>query len=65
MRRLKAAFARLRFGIGMNTDHTLEEVGQQFSAQSKPLDDPDGGSAQVSSHNFKFACGDLQQSCEP
>jgi len=21
----------LRFGIGMNTDHTLEEVGQQFS----------------------------------
>ena len=20
-----------RFGIGMNTDHTLEEVGQQFS----------------------------------
>jgi RNA polymerase primary sigma factor len=22
---------RLRFGIGMNTDHTLEEVGQQFS----------------------------------
>ena len=23
---------RMRFGIGMNTDHTLEEVGQQFSA---------------------------------
>ena len=22
---------RMRFGIGMNTDHTLEEVGQQFS----------------------------------
>ncbi len=21
---------RMRFGIGMNTDHTLEEVGQQF-----------------------------------
>jgi predicted N-acetyltransferase YhbS len=21
----------MRFGIGMNTDHTLEEVGQQFS----------------------------------
>jgi RNA polymerase primary sigma factor len=22
---------RVRFGIGMNTDHTLEELGQQFS----------------------------------
>ena len=22
---------RMRFGIGMNTDHTQEEVGQQFS----------------------------------
>ncbi len=22
---------RLRFGIGMNTDHTVEEVGQEFS----------------------------------
>ena len=22
---------RMRFGIGMNTDHTLEEIGQQFS----------------------------------
>jgi RNA polymerase primary sigma factor len=22
---------RMRFGIGMNTDHILEEVGQQFS----------------------------------
>ena len=21
----------MRFGIGMNTDHTLEEVGQQFN----------------------------------
>ena len=25
------AVLRMRFGIGMNTDHTLEEVGQQFS----------------------------------
>jgi DNA-directed RNA polymerase sigma subunit (sigma70/sigma32) len=25
------ACIRMRFGIGMNTDHTLEEVGQQFS----------------------------------
>jgi len=22
---------RMRFGVGMNSDHTLEEVGQQFS----------------------------------
>ena len=29
-RRVKSAL-RMRFGIGMNTDHTLEEVGQQFS----------------------------------
>ena len=33
---------RMRFGIGMNKDHTLEEVGQQFwsrasaSARSRP-----------------------------
>ena len=25
---------RMRFGIGMNTDHTLEEVGQQFSVHA-------------------------------
>ena len=29
---------RMRFGIGMNTDHTLEEVGQQFSRD--PRADP-------------------------
>ena len=27
----RGARPRMRFGIGMNTDHTLEEVGQQFS----------------------------------
>src|SRR5579871_4273230 len=27
----EASVIRMRFGIGMNTDHTLEEVGQQFS----------------------------------
>ena len=27
----KERVLRMRFGIGMNTDHTLEEVGQQFS----------------------------------
>jgi len=27
----EAKVLRMRFGIDMNTDHTLEEVGQQFS----------------------------------
>jgi hypothetical protein len=43
----------MRFGIGMNTDHTLEEVGQQFS-QSKPLDDPDGPSSQLISRHLQI-----------
>ena len=29
--RRRNAPSALRFGIGMNTDYTLEEVGQQFS----------------------------------
>ena len=28
----------MRFGIGMNTDHTLEEVGLQFSVTREELD---------------------------
>ena len=41
---------RMRFGIGMNTDHTLEEVGQQFSViptgstTAEGLDNQDFGS---------------------
>jgi DNA-directed RNA polymerase sigma subunit (sigma70/sigma32) len=30
-RRARSGSCGMRFGIGMNTDHTLEEVGQQFS----------------------------------
>lgn len=30
---------RMRFGIGMNTDHTLEEVGQQFSVTRERIRD--------------------------
>ena len=30
----EAKVLRMRFGIGMNTDHTLEEVGKQFDAVS-------------------------------
>ena len=29
---------RMRFGIGMNTDHTLEEVGFNFQSQEKESD---------------------------
>ena len=29
---------RMRFGIGMNTDHTLEEVGQQFYLLEREYD---------------------------
>ena len=29
---------RMRFGVGMNTDHTLEEVGLQFSVTREELD---------------------------
>ena len=28
---------RMRFGVGMNTDHTLEEVGLQFSVTSERI----------------------------
>lgn len=30
LRRALASIWRMRFGIDMNTDHTLEEVGKQF-----------------------------------
>ena len=29
---------RMRFGVGMNTDHTLEEVGLQFSVTRERID---------------------------
>jgi hypothetical protein len=34
---------RMRFGIGMNTDHTLEEVGQQFSVTCERTHPADRG----------------------
>ena len=33
---------RMRFGLGLNTDHTLEEVGLQFSVSSR-ANSPDRG----------------------
>jgi hypothetical protein len=38
---------RMRFGIGMNTDHTLEEVGQQFSVTRAHPPDRGEGTAQA------------------
>jgi RNA polymerase primary sigma factor len=39
---------RMRFGIGMNTDHTLEEVGQQFSVTRERIPSDRGeGAAQA------------------
>ena len=39
---------RMRFGIGMNTDHTLEEVGQQFSRDAR-AHPPDRGARRCAS----------------
>ena len=33
----EAKVLRMRFGIGMNTDHTLEEVGKQFDVTSERI----------------------------
>ncbi|MFW8120785.1 sigma factor-like helix-turn-helix DNA-binding protein, partial [Klebsiella pneumoniae] len=32
-----AKVLRMRFGIDMNTDHTLEEVGKQFDVSSERI----------------------------
>ena len=32
----KTCVLRMRFGIGMNTNHTQEEVGQQFPVTREP-----------------------------
>ncbi|MEY9582509.1 RNA polymerase primary sigma factor [Sinorhizobium fredii] len=48
---------RMRFGIGMNTDHTLEEVGQQFSvtARTYPPDRGEGAEETQASEPFAQA----------
>jgi DNA-directed RNA polymerase sigma subunit (sigma70/sigma32) len=40
---------RMRFDIGVNADHTLEEVGQQFSAAEAESIRASQGSCQASS----------------
>ena len=45
---------RMRFGIGMNTDHTLEEVGQQFSVTRERIRQYRGqGAAEVEASEQK------------
>ena len=34
----EAKVLQMRFGIGMNTDHTLEEVGKQFDVTRERID---------------------------
>ncbi len=48
---------RMRFGIGMNTDHTLEEVGQQFSVTQRayPADRGEGAAEAEASEQVKEA----------
>ena len=49
---------RMRFGIGMNTDHTLEEVGQQFSrdARAHPADRGEGAAQAQASEPVSGRC---------
>ncbi len=49
----------MRFGIGMNTDHTLEEVGQQFSVtrERNPPDRGEGAAQAQASVAEQGRCG--------
>ena len=50
---------RMRFGIGMNTDHTLEEVGQQFSRHPRthPPDRSQGAAEAEAPEPSQGSCG--------
>jgi RNA polymerase primary sigma factor len=47
---------RMRFGIGMNTDHTLEEVGQQFSVTRERIRQIEAKRSESSSTQADQAC---------
>ena len=51
---------RMRFGIGMNTDHTLEEIGQQFSVAPR-ASPPDRGQGAAQSSSIRAGAGKLAQ----
>ena len=46
---------RMRFGIGMNTDHTLEEVGQQFSVTRERIRQIEAKALRKLKHPSRFA----------
>jgi RNA polymerase sigma factor RpoD-like protein len=55
---------RMRFGIGMNTDHTLEEVGQQFSVTRERIrrSDRGEGAAEAEAPQPVAEAADIQSS---
>jgi RNA polymerase primary sigma factor len=56
---------RMRFGIGMNTDHTLEEVGQQFSRDPRtyPPDRSQGADSKLKHPEPRWVVKRLFFSC--
>jgi hypothetical protein len=47
----------MRFGIGMNTDHTLEEVGQQFSVTRERIRQIEAKALRKLKHPRAGSCG--------
>ena len=58
---------RMRFGIGMNTDHTLEEVGQQFSVTRERIRQIEAKALRKLKHPSRSAgsCGASSTRVEP
>ena len=52
---------RMRFGIGMNTDHTLEEVGQQFSVTRERIRQIEAKAAARCTHRAMPSARDAQK----
>jgi RNA polymerase primary sigma factor len=48
----------MRFGIGMNTDHTLEEVGRQFSVTRERIRQIDAKALRKLKHSCPAFAGD-------
>ena len=63
----------MRFGIGMNTDHTLEEVGQQFSVTRERIRQIEAKALRKLKHpsrsrklrSFLDSCEQFQEKWEP
>ena len=50
----EAKVLRMRFGIGMNTDHTLEEVGRQFNVTRERIRQIEAKALRKLSHPSRF-----------